>query len=349
MSRRRFLRLALIASAAAAAACRPATGAGSQPAAATDKPKEATVKHLVTTLGPRRFEDLAGGAILPHEHVFVDLRTSDQPGYAEATAAGVVALMAPEIARARTAGVAAIVECSPVGVGRRADLDKAVSDATGFPIVVPTGIYREPWVPPWARAASEDRLYHWMLGELLGDIGGTGVQAGWIKLSAGDDGITPAEANILRAAARAGKETGAVIGSHTVRGRVMRDNLDLVERAGYTAGRFIWIHTQAEPDFALHLEMARRGCWLEYDNIGAPGTDEAHIRNILRVLEAGFGSRLLLSHDRGWYDPGQPGGGTPTPYTYLTETFLPQLRQAGVDETTARQLTQANPFEAFAR
>ena len=27
-----------------------------------------------------------------------------------------------------------------------------------------------------------------------------------------------------------------------------------------TVERFIWIHTQAEPDFELHLEMARRGC-----------------------------------------------------------------------------------------
>jgi phosphotriesterase-related protein len=351
MSRRHFLKLAWIAAVTAAtAACRPAAAVRrGASAAASDKPKEATVKHLVTTLGLKRLEDLAGGIILPHEHVFVDLRTSDQPGYAEAAAADVAALMAPEVRRAWAAGVAAIVECSPVGVGRRADLDKAVSDATGFPIVVPTGIYREPWVPAWAREAAEDRLFHWMLGELRGDIGGSGVQAGWIKLSAGDDGLTPAEAKILRAAARAGQATGAVIGSHTIRGRVMRDTLDIVERAGYTAGRFIWIHTQAEPDFDLHLEMARRGCWLEYDNIGAPGTDEAHVRNILRVLEAGFGDRLLLSHDRGWYDPARPGGGTPMPYTYLPEAFLPRLRQAGVDEAAIRQLTVVNPFEAFAR
>ena len=214
-----------------------------------------------------------------------------------------------------------------------------MSDATGFPIVVPTGIYREPWVPPWAHAASEDELYYWMLGELKGNIGGTGVQAGWIKLSAGDDGMTETEAKIVRAAARAGAETGAVIGSHTVRGRVVRGQVDLIEKAGYAAGRFIWIHTQAEPDFGIHLEMARRGCWIEYDNIGTPGTDEGHVQNILRVLEAGLGDRLLLSHDRGWYDPGQPGGGVPQPYTYLSETFLPKLAQAGVDEATIRRLT----------
>jgi phosphotriesterase-related protein len=52
--------------------------------------------------------------------------------------------MAPEIERIKALGVTALVECSTTGVGRRADLDLAVSQATGFPIVVPTGSYREP-------------------------------------------------------------------------------------------------------------------------------------------------------------------------------------------------------------
>ncbi len=101
--------------------------------------------HLITTLGPKSADEL--GMILPHEHVFVDLRTWDQPGYAQADTTEVIELMAPQITKAQAAGVTAIVECSPVGVGRRADVLKAVSEATHFPLVVPTGIYREPWIP----------------------------------------------------------------------------------------------------------------------------------------------------------------------------------------------------------
>ncbi len=51
--------------------------------------------HLITTLGPRRASEL--GMILPHEHVFVDLRTWDQPGYAQADEADVIRLMGPEL------------------------------------------------------------------------------------------------------------------------------------------------------------------------------------------------------------------------------------------------------------
>jgi len=304
---------------------------------------------LVTTLAVKNSSEM--GMILPHEHVFVDLRTWDTPGYAQAESEDVVKLMAPEIERAKRAGVTAIVECSTVGVGRRADIERLISEATGFPLVLPTGIYREPWIPDWAHRASQAELSEWMLGELQGEIEKSGVQAGWVKLSAGDDAITECEAKILSAAAIAGRTTNAVIGSHTVRGRVVRDQLDIVERMGYTAGRFIWIHTQAEPDFSLHLEMAKRGAWLEYDSIGNPEwvSEETILENILQLLDAGFGNQLLLSQDRGWYDPALPHGGVPKPYTYLPEQFLPRLRSSGVNEATIRQLTQVNPFRAFSR
>ena len=303
--------------------------------------------HLLTTLGPKSAGEL--GMILPHEHIFVDVRPPEKVVDVPVDAADVVALMAPEIEKARAVGVTALVECSPVGVGRRVDLVRAVSEAADFPIVVPTGIYRDPWIPAWAHAASEDKVRDWMLSELQDEIEDTGVRAAWIKLSAGDDGITDCEAKILRAAAAAGAATNAIIGSHTIRGRVVRDQLDIIEDAGYTPERFIWIHTQAEPDFDLHLEMARRGAWLEYDGIGDPAQDETYIERILRVLDAGFGDKLMLSHDRGWYDPAQPGGGTPRPFTYISEHFLPKLLASGVDEATIRQLTWTNPFVAFAR
>jgi phosphotriesterase-related protein len=301
---------------------------------------------LHTTLGPRSADQL--GLILPHEHVFVEFRPPEAPGHAEAEPADVVRIMAPELERAKAAGVTALVDCTPVGVGRRADILWAVSEAVGMPIVVPTGIYREPWVPRWAHAASEEELEHWMLGELSGEIAGSGVRAAWVKLSAGDDGITDVEAKILSAAARAARQVDATIGSHTIRGRVVRDQLDVVESCGHSAARFIWIHASAEEDFTINVAVARRGAWIEYDWIGGQ-PDELIIDRVLRMLDAGLGDRLLLSQDRGWYDPALPGGGVPKPYTYLMEEFLPKLRAAGVDAQTIHALTVDNPFRAYAR
>ncbi|CAN5589510.1 aryldialkylphosphatase [soil metagenome] len=303
--------------------------------------------RLVTTLGPLIAADL--GMILPHEHIFVDLRTWDQTGYAQAESADVIRLMGPEIERAQQVGVTAIVEPSTIGVGRRIDILHAVSLATKFPLVVPTGVYREPWLPDWVRAADEADLRSWMIDELTGTIEGTDVQAGWIKIGASDDGLTAAESKVVRAAAGASVTTGAGIGSHTLRGHVAITQLELIEREGATPEKYIWIHAHQEPEIAIHHELARRGAWLEYDLIGEPDSDDRFLELILRALDAGLGDRVLLSHDRGWYDPAQPGGGVPRPFTYLSETFLPRLSAAGVDNTTIDILTRINPFRAFAR
>ncbi|MDQ4044823.1 MAG: esterase [Chloroflexota bacterium] len=303
--------------------------------------------YLITTLGPKAAAEL--GVILPHEHVFVDLRTWDQPGYGEGDPEDVVRLMTPQIDAARATGVTAIVEPSTVGVGRRADILLAVSEATGFPLVAPTGVYREPWLPPWVRDAGENDLREWMIAELTDEIENTGVQAGWIKVGSTDDGVTEMEAKVLRAAAGAAIETGATIGSHTVRGSVARNQLDIIEAVGAPPDTFVWIHAHQEPDVAIHHELGRRGTWIEYDGIGEPADDERFIDLIQRGLDAGLEGRLLLSQDRGWYDPAQPGGGTPKPFTWLPEQFLPRLVDAGVDEETIDRLMRRNPFDAFAR
>jgi len=65
--------------------------------------------------------------------------------------------------------------------------------------------------------------------------------------------------------------------------------------------------------------------------------------------EHALADQIMLSQDRGWYDPAKPGGGEPLPYTYLNEHFLPKLQAVGVNEETVRKLTHTNPYRAFAR
>jgi phosphotriesterase-related protein len=304
-----------------------------------------TSTALFTTLGPLTRDRL--GMILPHEHVYVDFRLPDDPGHAKGPVEAVVKKIAPEIEKLKPLGITAMVDCTPVGVGRRADAVLAVSRATNFPIVVPTGIYREPWVPKWAHDASEAEIEAWMLRELNERLDEADFRAGWIKLSEGDDGITPVEAKILRAAARASAATGAIIGSHTIKGRVVLEQIDIIEAAGGDPSRFISIHTQAELDRALNIAVAERGAWIEFDNISWVD-DEALIPRILDMLELGFGRRMLLSHDNGWFDPMKPNDPA-RPYTHLSTATLPKLRAAGLDDATLTQLTHDNPFDAFAR
>jgi phosphotriesterase-related protein len=90
-----------------------------------------------------------------------------------------------------------------------------------------------------------------------------------------------------------------------------------------------------------------RGAWVAYDAIGTrPG--EQHARMVVEMLYRGWGGRLLLSQDAGWYQAGEPRGGTVRPYTALHDEFLPALRAMGADEPTIRRLLVENPARALA-
>jgi phosphotriesterase-related protein len=306
--------------------------------------------RLITTLGALELPET--GIILPHEHIFLDLRPPSRPQTEQPQIEDVVEVMQPELEQARAGGVAVLVDAGAVGMGRRADIVVAVSRAARLPVLLPTGLYCDEFMPDWARAAGEEDLRDWMVGELIGGIEETGVEASWIKLCASDGGLTEQEQKALRAAARAGLTTEATVGCHISSGTVARDALDIVERSGYRAERFVWIHADYESDWRFHEELARRGAWVEFDSIShVVRGDTGHIDMIRHMLDAGLGGRVLLSMDSGWYDPALPDcrTGCIQGYTYLSQTFLPKLRTAGVDEATVGRLTRDNPFHAFAR
>lgn len=301
---------------------------------------------LHTTLGPRGAQDL--GLVLPHEHLLVDFRPAGSPGFAQADPAEFASVVDPLLAGASAAGVTALVECTPPGLGRRVDLILAASRRTGVPVVVATGVYREPWVPDWVHAASDDELEAWMVRELTEGVDGSGVLAGFIKISAAEDGIRPVEERVVRAAARAAARTGALVGSHTTNGAVVLGQLDLAVAEGLPPDRFLSIHTQTITDPGLRQAIVDRGAWIEFDDVGQ-ADDTRTLGLVLGGLEAGQGDRVLLSHDAGWFDPALPGGGSPRPFTGLTGSFLPALRAAGVAADVVDDLCVRNPFRAFAR
>jgi phosphotriesterase-related protein len=229
------------------------------------------------------------------------------------------------------------------------DLVKAAADAAAFPVVVATGIYRQPWVPDWALEASQDFLYDWMRKELEVGIDQTGVLAGFVKLSAGDDGLTPVEEKILRAAVCAARKSNALIASHSIHGKVVEQQIAVMEEEGFDLGRFVWVHAQVDP-LEYNLKLAKLGLWIEYDGInGTEDGDAEYLRRIEAMVAAGHEDQILLSMDRGWYSPAEPGGGTPQPFTLLAEVFLPKLRAAGFSEAMIEKFTVTNPFNAFAR
>jgi phosphotriesterase-related protein len=307
-------------------------------------------KKIHTLNGPVEIDSL--GLILPHEHLFTDLRGPHVAGYAEGEPSAVLKVVEPFLAEASAAGVTALVECSTVGVGRNLSVLKRLAEATPVQIVAPTGVYREAYIPASLLEAGEEDLAELWTAELLEGIEGTSLRAGFIKLAMSDDGPTALEIRNLKAAARASQHTGAVIASHTIGGQVARREMDVLEAAGLDLQRFIWVHAQTEPDLSILKEAAQRGAFIELDTVGAPFQPQTELlETVLALIEAGFINHLLLSHDAGWYNPARPDG-LPEDgyrgYTALVRDFVPELLRGGITQDQVRVMTVENPARAFA-
>lgn len=303
-----------------------------------------------TILGDVPLENL--GLVLPHEHLFTDLRGPDVEDYAQADPDYVAATMIPYLREAEQAGVTALIECSTIGVGRNIDVLKKLAVRTQVRLVAPTGIYKEAYTPAIYKSQTIDEMADLWILELTKAIGMTDIRAGFIKIALSDEGPTPIEVRNIRAAARASQGTSASIASHTIGGKAVLEELSILSEEGLDLEKFIWVHANSEVDPLFHHDVAAMGAYVEFDSIGQPDADPEVLANgVISMIDAGLGDRVLLSHDAGWFQPGNPGGapqGGIRGFTALTDQFIPLLREKGVDDDTIKQLTDENPQRAFA-
>lgn len=307
-------------------------------------------KYLQTVNGPIAVDQFE--LILPHEHLFTDLRGPNLPDYAQAEPEDVVQAITPMLEAAYAAGVTGFVECSTIGVGRNVHVLKALSETTPIHIIMPTGVYRDDYVPAWMKDYTAEEMAQFWIKDLTLGTDDTQIKAGFIKIAASDDGPRPIEERILQAAAIASAQTGAAVASHTPNGAIFRKQWQILEKTGLPPDKFIWVHANLEEDQQLHLEAAKIGVYVEFDGIGAPWqSQQAMVDATLLLAEAGYLEQILLSHDAGWYQPGrmhgEPEGGY-RGYTALTESFIPDLQAAGISEDEIEQITHRNPLSAFA-
>ena len=307
-------------------------------------------KSIQTVKGRVAIDSL--GLILPHEHLFTDLRGPHVPDYAQGQPSTVVRVLDPFLAEAAAVGVTALVECSTGGVGRNVSVLQALAESTPIHIVAPAGVYRDAYMPRFLYEMNENDLADLWTKELTEGIDNTSVRAGFIKLAMSDDGPTEREIRNLRAAAQASQNTGAVIAVHTIGGRIARQEMDVLDEAGLDLRRFIWVHAQTEPDISVLKEAARRGAYVELDTVGAPFQSQPELLDLaMELIEGGFEDHLLLSHDAGWYDPSRADGIPENGYrgyTVLVKDFIPALLKRGSTSQQIRRITVENPAQAFA-
>jgi phosphotriesterase-related protein len=275
-----------------------------------------------------------------HEHLFLD--TPAQPGDTFLDRD----LAVEEARTLAAAGARALVDWTPIGLGRDLEGLARVSEETGLHVVGATGLHRDPHYAaedPLRRASPEE-----LADRFAADLTGHGIRAGVIKLGASYHRVTPFEATAFEAGAAAHARTGAPLCVHTEHGTM---GLALVERLGglgVPAGSVVLAHLDRNPDPGEHAETAAAGAWLQFDGPGRTKywPDSTILALIADLAERGHAGRILLGGDTGRASSMRAYGGGPG-LDYVFARFKPRLERELGQELSDR-IFVANPARAFA-
>ncbi|MFQ5558016.1 MAG: phosphotriesterase, partial [Acidimicrobiales bacterium] len=258
-------------------------------------------------------------------------------------------------------GYSSIVDPCPNDLGRDVTLMVEVAEATGVNIICATGLYKheEGGHAHWDfRGRFEDvtaAMTELFTSELVDGIAGTGVRPGIIKVGTGTGAMTDHEARVFAAAAAAAIATGTPITTHTDEGTLGDLQQEVLTEAGVDAHRIVVGHSCGTTDADYHLGIATGGSYLGFDRFGIPFvTDEDRADALARLVAAGAGARVVVSHDSVWCWKGNPWPRALRPRvaerfvpTRFDREIIPLLRDTGMSDDAIRALTHDNPRRFF--
>lgn len=244
----------------------------------------------------------------------------------------------------RESGFTAMVDATPLGLGRRPAELARISAETGLTVVAATGIHREAHYPDDhpLRALDAAARASLFVRDLVDGIpeadtagavapartpDGSAVRAGIVKTGIGYWSISAFERATLEAAAAAHRETRAPVMVHLEFCTAAHEVLDLLGAEGVPPTSVILAHADRDLDPGLHLELMARGAWLGYDGVARPRTrSDAELLDLTERVVAGGGRRLLIGGDvaratRYVAYGGMPGLG------HLGHRYLPRLAE----------------------
>ncbi|GAA5210641.1 phosphotriesterase family protein [Microbacterium kyungheense] len=269
---------------------------------------------------------------------------------------------AGEAAQLRASGFEAMVDATPLGLGRRPGAIARISQATGLRVVMTTGVHRREHYAtghPLLEASAEQLAAAFLrdltegaaefaetdAGATAGSEASVPPRAGVLKAGLGYWRIDDAAARTIEAIGAAHRETGAPVMVHLEHGTAAFEALEALAAAGVPAHRVALAHIDRNPDPGLHAELAAAGAFLGYDGAARAKDwpDSMLLDCLIATAEAGGPRRILLGGDVARRTRYVAYGGMPG-LRYLGERFVPRLvTQGGADLADA--VLRRNPAE----
>lgn len=316
--------------------------------------KQGQEQVIMTVLGPVPASSL--GNTLSHEHVLVDFIGADSTGYHRWDRQEVVNKVMPYLNEIKEYRVNTFIECTPAHVGRDPWILKSLAEETGLHILTNTGYYGardNHFLPAEFYELSAEELAQVWVSEFKNGIEGSGVRPGFIKIAVGsNDTLSREHQKIISAAALAHQQTGLVIASHTGPDAPAFEQISVLQSHGVDPSSFIWVHAQGG-SLEGNMKAARMGTWISLDNVNLNRQEGSkydiawYTERILNLKNAGCLNKVLISHDAGWFKPGETDGGSFRGFTAIFTALIPALEQADFTPEEINLLLQVNPSNAF--
>ncbi len=297
------------------------------------------------------------GVCYAHEHIIIDASytTDKNPEFLLDD----VDVASRELAEFFAIGGRAMIDSMPCDCGRNVEKLAEISRRSGVHIVCPTGLHLMKYYDPghWGNFYTEDELAKLFIAEITEGIDAhdcngpitrrTPHRAGLIKIATGET-ITPRAEKIFAAAARAHRETGCPILTHTEQGTLGFEQVRLLEKHGADLRHVVLSHLDRNPDLAYHREILSTGVCVEYDSAfrwkegqGNPTLD------LLVTLFPEFPDQIMLGMDAARRAYWKHHGGGPG-MNFLLTTFTGQMKSAGLTDADLHRIFVTTPAQAYA-
>lgn len=260
-----------------------------------------------------------------------------------------------EVTAFTAAGGRTIVDSTSIGIGRNPIALLEVARRTGVNVVMGAGWYVADSMGEDLARRSVEELAEQIEADLTVGADGTSIRAGFI----GEVGLSwphhPLEEKSLRAACLAQRRTGVALQIHPGRHPDSpKLAMELVQRAGGDPERTIMCHVERTlTDVADMIALARTGCMLEFDLFGQESSyyfvptftgmpnDAGRVRCIQALMDAGLGTRILVSQDICTCVHLTRYGGEGL--HHLLRRAVPLMRRMGMSDGEVDQLLACNP------
>jgi len=260
-----------------------------------------------------------------------------------------------EAMRFKLAGGSSIVELSNVGLGRDPAALARISRATGLNVIMGSGYYLSVSHGPEMDAKTEEEIADEIVRDIMVGVGNSGIRSGIIGEIGCSWPLADNERKSLRAAVRAQQLTGAALNVHPGQAEeAAMEIVKILDDAGADLTRTVIDHIdRAVRKPENRIELAKTGCYVEYDLFGREGyypihhriidlpNDAQRINEIIELMNKGYLSQILVSQDI-WNKTQRCAYGG-WGYAHILRDTLPVMRVKGVTEEQIHMIMVENP------